>query len=694
MKTGDIVTDSRAQAWTLTALLGEGVWARTWLVKDDEGRQRVLKAPYETADLPPASADKVPLMRKCALEQAEILATEAPLLIPLEDSITLPTGATALLLPWYPTTLQRQLSSGIPLTEALHVMLSVTDGLAKHPRAHGNLRPSNILIDPHGTPVLMDVATHTSQSLMTTHERGAPQRKAWSPPDRIAADTWAICQALHVAVQLEEGESDGPAVLPTAGSGGLDKVALAALKDAAVARLKRDGANARFISRTAERLSTILARGLSRDADPSPPYRFLKATDLVPRLREVVALTDPGIDSVGKLILSSAADGEIFSGPSAVGFTVSVAPTEGVNEATDIVCGVRLTDLDAQGEGRVPLDDAQFTVDRHPSGRFRFEFNLPEVAPGRYAVRVAFSVKESGQDPVVAEGRFEVRPPAGYVPPPRPDSGPAPIDLSAHGAALRGPATPAGRPGLRDQPQLTQPKGFDDEDEDLDDAPTVRMDVNDLARRFLDDKAPTGDDSDAGAEVIDAFPRPLAPTSPGTSIEDDEPEPLRPAPARPAPRPVPTAVPTPRPVLTAVPTPPPSDAGEPTSPSDASEVSEPHARPVLQASPSVTIAAPAPIPAAPTPRPMPAPAPLPTAPTDAWEASQAGEADFFNEDAPIPGSGSEDLLDEGPAAPSAFAQLQGRLVDLVQRDSPTFIGVAVAGCFLLLVLAMALMRAC
>jgi len=31
---------------------------------------------------------------------------------------------------------------------------------------------------------------------------------------------------------------------------------------------------------------------------------------------------------------------------------------------------------------------------------------------------------------------------------------------------------------------------------------------------------------------------------------------------------------------------------------------------------------------------------------------------------------------------------------MVPRDSPTFIGVAVAGCFLLLVLAMVLMRAC
>ncbi|MCB9676557.1 MAG: hypothetical protein H6737_15680 [Alphaproteobacteria bacterium] len=651
MKTGDIVTDSRAQAWTLTALLGEGVWSRTWLVKDDEGRQRALKVPYEATDLPPASADKVQIMRKCATEQADLLASEAPLLIPLEDSITLPTGATALLLPWFPTTLQRQLASGIPLTEALHVLLAVTEGLAKHPRAHGNLRPSNILIDPHGDPVVMDLATPSSQTLMAAHERAHPGRKPWAAPDRIAPDTWAICQALHAATMLEEGESEGPAALPLAGTGGLDKVALATLRDRAVARLKLDGANSRFVIRTAERLSTILARGLSRDADPSPPYRFLKATDLAPRLREVVALTDPRIDSVGKLILSSNADGDVFSGPSAVGFTVSVAPTEGVNEAGDIVCGVRLTDLDAPGDGRVPLEDAQFAVDRHPSGRFRFEFNLPEVAPGRYAVRVAFSVKESGQEPVVAEGRFEVRPPAGYVPPQQPDAGPAPIELKP-------PALSPFGSGFGDED--------DDSEEEDEEAPTVMM-----TRSQFD----FDDESDPGAEIIDAFPRPLAPTSPGTVIED-EPEP--------APRPKPAP---PRPVLSAVPTPPPSDAGEPTEPSEpGSDVGTPA---VAVPQPSVTIAAPHP------PKPSPVPAPLPPRPEhQAWEASQAGEADFFNEDAPLPGAGDEDLLGDGPRPRGGLDNLKDRVLELLQRDSPTTIGVAVAGCFLLLVLAMALMRAC
>ncbi len=713
MKTGDIVTDSRAQAWTLGALLGEGVWGRTWLVKDDDGHQRVLKAPYEAEDLPPASADRVPLMRASAEEQADLLSAENDLLVTLEDRITLPTGATALLLPWYPTTLHRQLTSGLPLVEALTILHTVTRGLAEYGRNHGNLRPSNILVDPHGTPVLMDLATHSSQSLMHAHDRANPRRKPWAPADRIAPDTWAICQALYAATMLEESDAGGSqrgersgnraAEVPTAGSTGLDKVALATLKDRAVARLKLDGANSRFVLRTAERMSTILARGLSKEADPSPPYRFLKAKDLEPRLREVNALTDPSVENVGKLLLSSAAEGEVFQGPAAVGFTVSVAATEGVDDPSDLVCGVRLTDLDAPGDGRVSLEDAQFTVDKHPSGRLRFEFNLPDVEPGRYAVRVAFSVRDSGHEPVVAEGRFDVRPPPGYVPPSEPDPGPAPIQFVQR---------PADQPPGSSDP--TANEEFEEEDED---APTVQMSAEEMQQRLaqLDDDGDSEAD-EPGAEIIDAFPRPLAPTGPGTFYEDE--------PSDEAPAPAATHDP---PALAAVPTPAPSEPGSTGSVGSSDPASSPA---VARPQPSVTVAgpgsagaptaggpaspgntgastgSPASVPESPGSSPA-APAPPPPAPLPAgneWQSSQTGEADFFADDAPyadsgemddaLPGAGADDLMGGPPARPSALADLRDRLTDSIRRDSPTFIGVVIAGCFLLVVFTLALLKAC
>jgi hypothetical protein len=661
MKTGDIVTDSRAAAWTLETLLGEGAWGRAWLVQDDGGRRRVLKAPYEAEDLPAASADRVPLMRACAVEQADLLAQGHPHLIALEDRIKLPSGAVALLLPHAPTTLARQLASGLPLVQAIEEVQQVTDLLASARMAHGNLRPANILIDADGRPQLTDPLTPTLKTLLPGAERAHPDRKRWSAADRIATDTWALCSALYSAIQLDDRAPD--AALPEPPRAGLDKVALAELKDHAIARLRRDGANPRFIHRTAERLSTLLARGLSSQADPSPPYRFLTAADLAPRIAEVHALIRPGIASVGRLLLASGASGDVFDAPGPVGFTVSVGPTSGIHDPDDLVCGVRLTDLDAPGDGRVPLTDAQFAVNRHPSGRLRFEFNLPEVAPGRYAVRVAFSIKDSGDEPVVAEGSFQVRPQPGYVPPTvEPES----------------PPTLAFPGGLAGGPPLDP---HDDEDDDDEDAATVLMKLPNLD---TDPDAartdPEATDPDAGAEVIQAFPKPLAPTAPGTVVDEQPPLPRAPTPVA-APRPTP-------PPLAAVPTPPPSEPGTTGVTAPPTPVPAPPAPPpTLAVAPSPVSAAPPPPPVVPTPAPAPVGSESP-----GWEASHAHEAEFFQPEGGVPGGG-EDLMGSQPR-PSALTELFARLGIAASPESPAFVVAAIGACSILIVVLFVLLRAC
>lgn len=673
MKTGDIVTDSRAAAWTLETLLGEGSWGRAWAVRDDANRLRVLKAPYEAEDLPPASADRVPLMRAVAIEQAELLAEGHAHLIPLEDRITLPTGAVALLLPHTPTTLARQIASGIPLVEALEEVFLVAESLASVRMEHGNLRPTNILIDNDGRPLLTDPLTPTLRTLQPGAERSQPARKRWAAADRIATDTWALCSALYTAILLDERAAEGAPSQPEPPRTGLDKLALADLKDHAIARLRRDGANPRFIHRTADRLSTLLARGLSAQADPSPPYRFLTAGDLKPRIAEVNALIRPGIESVGRLLLASNASGDVFDAPGPVGFTVSVGPTSGINDPDDLVCGVRLTDLDAAGDGRVPLADAQFAVNRHPSGRLRFEFNIPEVAPGRYSVRVAFSIKDSGDDPAIAAGSFQVRPQAGWVPP---------------AVEPEAPPTLAFPAGLNLQAGLD-----DDENDDDDDAATVLMKLPNLDTDADENNTDPDDGTDAGTgELIQAFPRPLAPTAPGTLI-DEQPEPISaPLVSSPAPQPI---LPTPSAILAAVPTPPPSeytDSGPSDTVTAALPPPTPRVMPSLVPTPSPAPGpslAPSPSIGMPTPGLQPTPSPL-GAESPEWQASQAHEAEFFQPEGGLPGGG-EDLMG---ASPSLLDQLQDRFGDFARPDSPKFFGAAIAGCLLLIVVMFALLRAC
>lgn len=678
-------------------MLGEGVWGRTWLVEAADGQRRVLKLPYEPEDLPPAAADKIQLMRACAKEQAKLLADDAnatkSYLVPLEDKITLPSGATALLLPYYPTTLDRQLRSGVPLTEALRVLAKVAHKLQDAKATHDNLRPSNILIDPAGEPVLMDVATPSMETLAVGADRSNPERRRWAPADRIAKDTWSICQALYCAAALDDR---AVGVLPEAPAH-LNKVSLAEIRDRIERRLRSEGANSRFITRTAERLGTLLGRGLSKDADPSPPYRFLQARDLAPRLTEVVALVDPGIDSVGKLLLASSAQSGVFHGPGPVGFTVSVAPTEGVQDAEDVVCGLRLTDLDTNT--RVPIEDAQFTVDRHASGRLRYAFNLPDVAPGRYEARVAFSIKDSGHEPTVVEGSFEVRPPAGYVPPAKEQ---APSALSFPGKAS--PALDEEHVELAPLAPMKTGLTPDWDDEDEDDAATVLMSRSAALASLEDDTDPDGHlehASDPGGELIEAFPRPLAPTGAGTQIDDDDEPEVAPRPMF-TPRPLSAPQPqmqTPRPMpppLMAVPTPAPSEPGssegsENTDPSGGDEVSEsypgtpPYAAPPTPTTPSVVPSLVAPMPMGHEP--------------PGWQSTQEGESDFFGAeiplpgtDAALPGAGGEDLVDG--ARSGGLDAVRARAVELANGDPRVFYGAVIAGCLLLVLITVAVLKAC
>jgi len=167
-----------------------------------------------------------------------------------------------------------------------------------------------------------------------------------------------------------------------------------------------------------ERLGSLLNRGISAEVEPSPPYRFQSAAELRPRVTELAALVHPQVESVGKLLLSAAAKDMVFQGGDTVAFSVTIGATEGVTEHEHIACGVQIHDLDTEDDERVPVPEARYTVQVHPSGRMRFGFDIPDLPPGRYRARVAFTVKDSGDEPKVAEGDFEIRPPPGYVPPP------------------------------------------------------------------------------------------------------------------------------------------------------------------------------------------------------------------------------------------------------------------------------------
>jgi hypothetical protein len=428
MNTGDSVTDGQERIWQVGQALGRGLWGSSWVVRNEENRELVLKVAHSKEDFPsdaPVPEELADACASCLREQAKLLSESHAFLPKLESSFELDDGRSAMLIPRYSTTLERRLDAGLPLGETLALVgrvATLLEALGRAGHVHGNLRPSNVLLNERAEPVLADLLTPAAHEWWGRMQKLALDRRDYTPPEatgtpRAGWDTWAMCLAIYQsAMSVPETDPRREELLELPRKG-LSKIQLATLRDRALARLKAEGANPRFASRVAERLGSLLNRGISAELEPSPPYRFHAASELRPRVIELAALVRPQVESVGKLLLSAAAKETVFQGGDDVAFSVTIGATDGVTDHEHIACGVQIHDLDADEESRVPVPEARYTVQTHPSGRMRFGFDIPDLPPGRYRARVAFTVKDSGDEPKIAEGEFEVRPPPGYVPP-------------------------------------------------------------------------------------------------------------------------------------------------------------------------------------------------------------------------------------------------------------------------------------
>ena len=483
VKTGDSFIDAQGRSWTVGQPLGQGTWGRSWIVSSATGREMVLKIALGADDFAGdvrVSPDLLTACANAATEQGKLLAgANLPYLPKLEAQLRVDTRP-ALLLHHYSTSLQRRLDAGMALADALTMVAAVTAKLKAGRRVHGNLRPTNILLTDRGEPVLSDLATPATEAVLDRLEAIAPGRVRYRPPEagtepRQGWDTWSLCQILYAASM-----NSGPAVE------GVDKIEIAAIKDNAIARLSAEQANGRFRSRLTDKLGAVLNRGLSPIAEPSPPYRFNDCNALLPRIEEITALLNPTVTDVGRILLGDASNQGLFQGDDAVSFATSVQCSAGITEHEDIVCGLQLIDIDADDGGRVPIHDASFKVSRHPSGRLRFQFTLPNVPPGRYKLKTAFSVKDSDQRPEIAQGELEVRPPPGYVPPALEETGPITIAEIKPAALIDFP----------------EPEGV----------PSTPSTVDEVWNSDPGSDPGSEAHSDPGAEVIEGFfPRPIAP---------------------------------------------------------------------------------------------------------------------------------------------------------------------------------------
>ncbi len=557
-----------------------------------------------------------------------------------------------LILERFPANLELRLQAGLGFQATLDLLIQAArhcQQLRDGPGVHGALRPGNILIDAEGGVHLSDVVTPTARRSLSRLLAASPDFEAYLPPEvtgtageppfSSVCDTFALGMLVWRAVL---GNEPG-AGLPDAGP---DKAAVVTIKDRLHARVKQDDSNPRFHARLAERFSATVSRAISAKASPTPPYRFERVEGLLPRLLELRSLVRPEVDTVGRVLLDRPASATHFTTDETVRFSISVGCSPGVEHHKEIACGIAVFDRD-NGE-RLREVPSTFDVNRHPSGRFRFQFEITDLPPGNYRMRAAFAIRDSGHEPTTKEAEFEIRAAHGYIPPPEKPP-PGPLSLEPH---VREPRTvtepmaklllddavarpvhqppppapappPQGLPASRPAPPLVSAPEPKPAPRVVTAKPTPPAGAAAaITQQVTDESAPTRVSSNSTV----SFSGDTVPASSGdTAVPIEEPAPTIevsrvPRPRIEAPPPARPAVTTPRPAPTVTP------------PTPAPAVTKPTPAPAV-AKPTHTAAQIAPSLAADPPKPAPAPTPQP--PSGSWA------------DLPIGGDPVDDLTELG-----------------------------------------------
>lgn len=436
MKTGEVVRDPQGRAFQIGQQLGRGLWGRTFAAREEGAGEWVVKVPLGVADLGEGGERLARACQEIAVEEGRLLQQLAGAgVVPCESLFRTADGLPVLVMPRYPGSLDRRFALGCSFEEVLRVVVEVARALKglRGQSWHGVLKPTNVLLTERGEVRLSDFATPTLRRHLPALLRVTPAGAAYLAPEirhangeevplSTAADTYGLAMMIYRGV-LTEGGGPGPA-LPEEG---LDKAALVALKDRIHNRLKAEPSNPRFHTRLADRAAALLNRALSKEVNPSPPFRFARIDEFLARAEEVAALVHPVVTHVGKILLDRPPASETFTTDEESTFSCTIACSAGVETHEEIATGLAIFDQDRDERVRDP--QCSYTVDRHPSGRFRFGFRIADLPPATYRIRLAFTIRDSGHEPVTAEGRFVVRAAPGYIPPRgQPESRPIPLE--------------------------------------------------------------------------------------------------------------------------------------------------------------------------------------------------------------------------------------------------------------------------
>ncbi len=442
MNTNDYIRDGKGHAYRVGTLLGRGLYAKTYAVRGEDGKEWALKVPLNPSDLPKGQEKLAKISKQILQEQLKQLANldHDELMLPKHQFVS-QEGVYCVLYQRNDRTLYREMQRECSLQELLGVCTQIVEILTKLPAkltAHGNLHPRNIFIGKMHNIQLSDPVTETLEEYFQSFQEASDQVSKFVPPELKTAeslnvrsnttDSYSVAMLLYSSIMGKDTTQ--------LSEDGLNKLLRSNLQARLLSLLEKDSSsNVRFRNRLASQLSRLLNRGLSPRYQPSPPFRFADLRELRARLQDLHDLIDPSITHVGKVIFNRPPGSSLFDTDESIEFSCSVETAPLLEDHQEIECGIMIFNRNKDLE-RIRGYECNYDVSRHPSGRLRFALSIINLPPSDYLLRLAFQIKGSIGEPYSIDSTFEVIPAPGYVPPPKeiPDK---PLDISSRLSNLK-----------------------------------------------------------------------------------------------------------------------------------------------------------------------------------------------------------------------------------------------------------------
>ena len=421
----NFIRDANGATYRIGALLGRGLFARTFTARGEDGVDWIVKIALGPTDFPEDMHHLVKISRAVMDEQWQVLSRkQSPHILGPSANFISEDGRYCLLYPRHDVGFKQLMGQSRSLPELLRILARCTQALNHLPSGlcpHGNIHPNNVFWD--GQQVLfMDPLT----PLLRLHHADLLKAKgltACTPPEyrhiRMRKSSWnpSIATDTHGLALLLMGRLVRDCELEVC-TQGLTKLLENNLSQSIQLLLDDNpSANTHFHDRVSRQIVRILDRALNIKWEPSPPFRFANLQDFQQRLQNIIDLINPTVSKVGPILFGGPLGKGSFQQDDEVRFSCSIHTTPPLEDHEDITAGTILVDLNRNG-ARVEGYDLWVEVSRLNGGRLRFQFGVADIPPGDYGLFLGFRVNGSLATPKQEYAEFNVVANIGYAPPP------------------------------------------------------------------------------------------------------------------------------------------------------------------------------------------------------------------------------------------------------------------------------------